>query len=170
MHHNRDNYKGNTLLELLLYMVLATIIIGILVALYSLLVRSRVENDVIQEVQAQAQIATEIINREIANSTGINSPTVANSGNSLSLAHLTPASDPTIFSLNQGQIIMTQGANPALAITANNMIVSNLTFINSTRAGTPGLITYEFTIDYRDNQDLPEKSFQKTYRTSVSLR
>lgn len=170
MHQNKKNLKANTLLELLLYLALSSIVIAVITGLYTLIVRARVENDTMIEVQSQAQIVTNIINREISNAQGINSPLIAASGTSLSLINSTASLDPTVFSLVSGQLTMTQGLNPSVPLTSEDMEITSLSFENNSIAGTPGIITYEFTIDNADSIDLPEKSFERTYRTSVNLK
>ncbi len=118
--------RGFTLIELILYIALITIILSALVPFAWNSVELGVKSATAQEVNANARYITERIKYEIRNATGINSV----SATSLSLATSTPGTNPTVIDLSGGNIRIKQGVGSAVAINSSNTVITLLTFTN----------------------------------------
>lgn len=140
--------NGFTLIELLLYVSLSAIILLAIVMFASSLLEARVRNQTVATVDQEGNRAVSLITQTVRNSIAINSPTIGTESAVLSLNTGIGGNDPTVFSLVNGAIMMTEGANPAVALTSNLVVISNLNFRNLSRPGTPGNVDVTFTVDH----------------------
>lgn len=122
----KKNQKGFTLIELILYVALVTIILSALVPFAWNTVETGVKSSVQQEVNANVRYISERIKYEIRNSTGINSV----SATSISLSTSTPVTNPTIIDLSGGNIRIKQGAGSPVNLNSVNTVINSLTFAN----------------------------------------
>lgn len=125
---NDKNEHGFTLIELILYIALITIVLSALVPFAWNTIETGVKSSVQQEVNANARFISERIKYEIRNATGINSVTAT----SISLATSTPATNPTVIDLAGGNIRIKQGVGSAININSANTVINSLTFTNYT--------------------------------------
>lgn len=165
----KDN-RGFTLVELLLYAALLSIIIFSVGIFLNLLLQSRTKNQVIAEVEQQGMLAMQRMTQVVRNSTLINSPATGASGSTLSVTMPQAVLSPTVFALSGGVITMTQGVAAAVGLTNDLVSVSGLTFSNLSRAGTPGTVRVQFTITYINNLGRNEYDYSKTFDSDASLR
>lgn len=63
-----------------------------------------------------------------------------------------------------------EGAAAAIPITNSKVLVSNLSFKNLSRPGTPGIVQISFTISRANPNGRNEYSYEKTFTTSVAVR
>jgi len=119
---------GFTLIELILYVALVTIVLSALVPFAWNMVQTGVKSAVAQEVNANARYISERIKYEIRSATGINSVT----SSSISLSTSTAGTNPTIIDLTGGNIRIKQGADSAVNLNSTNIVINNLTFTNYT--------------------------------------
>lgn len=145
------NKKAFTLIELILYVTLTSIILVGIGGVVPYVLEARLQNQIILEVEEQARFLTGFLGREIRNADGINSPGVGSSGTSLSLDVLSGVDDPTIVSLSGTNVEVTRGASAAVQLLNDRVNVTSLNFRNVTKADTPGAVRVEFTLEY-DNQ------------------
>lgn len=162
--------RGFTLVELLLYAAMLSIIIFSVGIFLSLLLQSRTKNQVIAEVEQQGVLAMQRMTQVVRNSTLINSPATGASGSTLSVTMPQAPSSPTVFALSGGVITMAQGMGATVGLTNNLVSVSGLTFSNLSRAGTVGTVRLQFTITYINNSGRNEYDYSKTFDSDASLR
>lgn len=162
--------SGFTLVELLLYVGLLSIVMFSAAVFLSLLLQSRTKNQVITEVEQQGVLAMQRMMQVVRNSTLINTPAVGASGSALSVNLPQAALSPTVFALSGGAITMTEGAGAAVSLTNNLVSVTGLTFSNLSRASTPGTVRIQFTISYINNSGRNEFDYSKTFDSDASLR
>src|SRR3989344_2245720 len=154
------NYqKGFTLIELLLYVAIASIIVFTTAYLLQFTLQSRVKNQTITEVEQEGAQVTQLITQTIRNGTAINSPTIGNSANSLSVNVITGANSPTVFDLSSGAVRIKEGASAAVNLTSSRVTVSSLDFQNLSRVDTPNTIRISFTISFTNSSGRNEYSF-----------
>ncbi|MCX6779853.1 MAG: hypothetical protein NT034_01580, partial [Candidatus Magasanikbacteria bacterium] len=79
MRNIQNNNQGFTLLELLLYVFVASAILLSIVALVALLIQSRVKNQTISMIEQQGAQIIQVVTQEINNAKVITAPTVGNS-------------------------------------------------------------------------------------------
>ena len=165
----KDN-RGFTLVELLLYVGLLSMVMFSAALFLSMLLQSRTKNQVVAEVEQQGVLAGQRIMQVVRNSTLINTPAVGASGSSLSVNMPQAALSPTVFALSSGVITMTEGAGTAVSLTNNLVSVTGLTFTNQSRASTPGTVRIQFTVSYINNSGRNEFDYSKTFDSDASLR
>ena len=164
-----SSLTGFTLIELLLYVgLISSIILAVSMFLFVML-QARVKNQTMAEVEQQGLQAMQIITQIIRNANAINSPTTGASAVSLSLAVVAP-NNPTAIDVSSGVLQITEGPNPAVALTNNRVIVSGLTFQNFSRPSTPGTIRISFTLTHVNSNNRSEYNFSKIFYGSGTLR
>ncbi|MBI4713620.1 hypothetical protein HY771_00310 [Candidatus Uhrbacteria bacterium] len=161
---------GFTLLELLLYVGISSIILlSISVFLFSL-IESRTKNQVIAEVEQQGAQVMQTIEQTARNAEAINSPTIGANASTLSLDVVTGGYDPTVFDLSSGVIRITEGAGSAVSLTNSRVTATSLTFYNLSRTSTPGIIRVQFTLTHINLEGRNEYTYSKTFVGSAALR
>lgn len=168
MKHTRRS-AGYTLIELLLYIAISSILLSSITVFAGLVVEARVKNQSIAEVDQQGARAMEIITQTIRNATSITAPAAGASANQLTLVVPTGALSPTVFNLSGSTLQITEGAGAAVALTTNEVQISNLTFKNVTRSGTPGIVQISFTVDRTNTSGRNEYTYQKVFTTSAEV-
>jgi type II secretory pathway component PulJ len=167
---NNKKTFGFTLLELLLYISLLSIVIFSISSFFNIVIQSRIKNKTILEVEYQGSRVIQIISQTIKNAQGINYPLPNNSGNSLSINTGEENNNQIIFTQSNRSIIIKQGENPEINLTSPLISVNNLNFRNLSRTGTYGNIYIEFTLEHKNNQKRKEYDYSKTFQTAISLR
>lgn len=162
--------KGFTLIELLLYVsIIGAVILSIAVFL-SLLMQSRVKNQIIAEVEQQGIQVMQIITQTGRNAEAITSPALGTSASTLTFDVPTVANDPTTFDLANGAIRITEGAGSPISLTNSQVTASGLTFQNLSRTNTPGTIRIKFTLTSVNPSGRNEYNYSKTFYDSATLR
>lgn len=162
--------KGFTLVELLLYVGISSIMLLIISVFLSLLIESRIKNQTVAEVEQQGLQVMEVITQIARNAESINAPAQSTSASSLSLDVIPVGNDPTVFDLAGGMIRMSEGAGLPVALTNARVFASGLIFQNLSLTGTPGTIRIQFTLTHINPANRNEYSFAKTFIGSASLR
>ena len=159
--------SGFTLIELLLYVSMLSIMMLSITMFLSLMLQSRVKEQVMSEVEQQGQLVMQEITQSVRNASAITAPTAGSAGTSLSVTVPAPNS-PTVFDLSAGVLRITEGAGSAVGLTNSKVTASSLLISNLSRASTPGVVRVEFTLTYNSTSTLSEYSYSKSFTTSVS--
>ncbi len=162
--------KGFTLIELLLYVSIIGTIVFASAGFLSLLMQTRVKNQVISEVEQQGMQVMQIITQTGRNAEIINSPSLGGSAASVSFGMITPVDSPTVFDLSSGVIRIKEGVGTAVSLTNSRITASGLSFQNLSRTGTPGTIRIQFTLTYNNSSGRNEYNFTKTFYETATLR
>lgn len=164
------NQKGFTLIELLLYVSIISVMLLVFSQFLSLLFQSRIKNQAILEVESQGtQIVTQI-SQIIRSADNINSPSAGSTASSASIDVYNASKDPTLFDLSSGTIRIKEGAGSYISLNNSKVTASSLTFKNLSRTGTPGIMTFQFTLTFLNPSLRNEYDYSKTYYGSASLR
>jgi len=167
----RNNKKGMTLLELILYISLVSVVLLAISGLIFSVLQSRVRNQVVSEVEEEGLITIQIISQAIRNAKNINSPSTGSAGASLSLASLDLLKDPTVFDSSGSVIRISEGSGTTVNLTSLSMVaVSNLSFKNLTPAESPGVISFSFVLTHINLSGRREYDYSKTFYGSANLR
>lgn len=161
--------SGFTLIELLLYIAISAMILLATSIILSMLLESRVKNQTIAEVEQQGIQIMQIITQTIRNSSVINSPAIGTSAPSLSLNTSLASTTPTVFDLSGGVVRIKEGINNVISLSNTKINISNLNFVNLSRAGTPGVIRISFTISAINLSNRNEYSFTKSFTGAAAL-
>lgn len=136
-----------TLVELLLYIVImSTLLLGI-TQFFMLMLDARVKNQTVNDVNQQGLFIMDSITHSIRNATSVTSPATGATGASLTLVVPTSSASPTVFDLNGTTLRIKEGVATAIALTNNDVEVTNLSFRNLSRSGTSAIVQVRFTLD-----------------------
>ncbi len=168
------NKRGFTLIETLIYI---TIIGGVMLAFVSFALHisdSRNKTYVVQEVQANARVALDLISQKIEAANGVNldSSTFALDPGVLSLSMASISLNPTVIdlSVDDGVLQINQGTSGAIPITSDEVRVTNLVFTNLTGGASKENIGVALTVEFNNFDGDVEFSYDQSLQTAVSLR
>jgi Tfp pilus assembly protein FimT len=161
---------GFTLIELLLYIGISALMLLLCTFFLSGLLESRIKNQIIFEVDAQGTQAMLTIAQTLRNADTVNSPTVGTVSPSLSVNTIVVANNPTIFDVLGGALRIKEGSAIPIQLTNSRVTISNLSFSNLSRVGTPGILRIQFTISASSTSTKNEYSYSKDFVSSASLR
>lgn len=162
--------KAFTLIEVLLYLSLSSIIVLIIASMWVTVTETRDRSEAMSTVNAEGQQLINTITQVIRNANSINTPTTGASGTSLSLAMGTPAINPTIIALSGSNVTLTEGATPAVTLNSQRVTVGALTFRNLTRPASSGVVRIELTLNYVNTTGKPSLNYSETFYATASLR
>lgn len=162
--------KGFTLVELLLYVALTTIMVGTISAFLFMTLQVRVKSQVISEVEQQGQQAVQRIAQVIRNATDITTPVQGASGSSVTLTVTPSGSSPTVFDLVAGTLRITEGTGSPTALTNDRVTASALTFSNLSRSASSHDLRIQFTLTAVNSSGRNEYDFTKTFITTAHVR
>lgn len=162
--------KGFTLVEMLLYLAILSIVVLAFSSFMFLSYTSRVKAAVIAEVEQQGSQTMSLITQNIRNAASITAPSPGSTSNVLTLTEYTGALSPTTFDQSVGVMRIREGASTAVNIISNRVTAPNLSFQNLSRPGTPGAVRIEFTLTYINPSSRGEYSYSKTFTSTASLR
>lgn len=160
--------KGFTLIEVLIYITIIGIVVSGFIVFALSINSSRAKTYVVQEVQANARVALDLISQKIRLADDVVIPTEGNSGSSLEIDM--PGPDPNLtFSVTGGVLGIAEGVGDPTPITSDEVDVSNLNFTNLAESGERDNIRVEITVEYR-NPESVEYEYSQSLQTAVSLR
>ncbi len=162
--------KGFTLIEMLLYMAILSIVILAFSSFLFLSYSSRIKATVIADVEQQGNQTMSIVTQNIRNAQSVTSPISGASANSLTVTEYSAPLSPTIFAQTGNKLQITEGSNSAVDISSNRVIVSGLSFQNLARPSTPGIVRIQFTLNHLNPDNLGEYTYSKTFTATASLR
>lgn len=162
--------SGFTLLELLLYLGISSIIILATSALVQVIFEARIKAQTVTEVEQQGQQAMQMMTQTLRNATGITSPAAGASAVSLTATVPTGSLSPTVMDLSGGQIRIKEGTGAATPITNSKVTVSGLTFKDLGPSTAASSVQIKFTVSYINNSGKNEYSYSKNYEIAASLR
>lgn len=164
--------SGMTLIEVLLYLSLLSVMVIAVSSFMSLSLQARVKGQTIGEVEQSSSQAMDIILDSIRSSKSITAPTRGNNTTSLNL--VMPGLSQTIdFRLTSGKIEMQKNGGGYSAITFDKLAITSLLFANKTKSssdGAPASITVSFTSDYINNTGRNEYTFGKNFQGTASQK
>lgn len=162
--------KGFTLVEVLLYAALSSVIIGSLAIFLHSSLQTKQKNVAIAEVESQGAFVSEKIRSAIANAQSVSSPARGASSTVLTLDMYDAEKNPTIISLSGSTLQIKEGANAAVALTSDRLVASAPTFTNLSTTSTIDSVKTRFNLHYVNPLNKAELDYQKTFYASASAR
>lgn len=157
--------KGISLVETIVYVGIFSLFVIGLAQFTATLSTTRLHTQGVLEVNDQGSQAIKLITQTLRNASSVNSPNVGSSASTLNLT-LDSVPGNTIFYENGGVLYINEGPGSPIELTNNKVVVSNLTFSNLSRAGTPNIIKISFTLTSTDARD----PYSVTFDGSGALR
>ncbi|MEI7451934.1 MAG: prepilin-type N-terminal cleavage/methylation domain-containing protein [Candidatus Falkowbacteria bacterium] len=165
------NKSGFTLLEILLYIAITSILMLAVSFFMAMLLEARIKNQTIAEVEQQGLQVMQIITQTTRNATIINAPSIGTSSSTLSVNTYITTTTPTVFYLASSTIRMTESSTAAVDLNNGRVLASNLLFLNLSRSSsTPGGVRIQFTLSSVNTSGRNEYNFTKTFISSAALR
>jgi len=162
--------RGLTLIELLLYVGLASALLLSVSLFLSLLLQARIKHQAIVEVDQQGVQALQLILQTARNAEDVTAPAQGASGASLALDVVPAAADPTVFDVAAGALRVREGGAAAVPLTNARVTASGFSVQNLSAPGTPGTVRVRFTLTYVSPSDRSEFRYEQTFVGSASLR
>ncbi|MBI3459074.1 prepilin-type N-terminal cleavage/methylation domain-containing protein [Candidatus Azambacteria bacterium] len=124
----QNSSTGFTLIEILIYTVLTSLIIGgFLVVVYQIIEsNSNLTNKII--VEQEADFLFHKIKWVLIGISSINNPLLGISGSILSVNKINSLENPFIFDLDSGSVRLKRGSSSPATLNSQNVIISNLSF------------------------------------------
>lgn len=165
-----DKTTGFTLIEMLLYIAIASTLILVVSLFTNTILGTRVKNQTINNVESQGAYVMQLLGQAIYNAESVNTPSTSAASVRLSLATSNASSNPTVFEINSGVLTLTEGASPAINLTNSHITISNLTFKNLESSGAPGSIHYSFDVSAATSSNRAEFNYEQSFSGAASLR
>ncbi len=162
--------QGFTIVEMLIYVGIFSVVAGALIAFIQITSQSRINNQVVLDVNDQSVFILKIITQDLRNASAINLPATSTSSNLLSINTAQASTSPTIFSISSGIVYRTQGNGQPIALNNNKIQISNLEFLNLSKSGTPGSVKVSFTAQDNFNTNSSQYNYSSNFYGSASLR
>jgi type II secretory pathway component PulJ len=160
------NRSGFTVMELLIFSAIFSVITITFIAILVAVTKVHVEQGSASEVNGQSQFLLQTLQTNIEQSSLIEMASDTASS-SLKLRMSTSSIDPTIVTLSNGIVYLTQGTSTAQALTTDKVAVSNLTFTKHANAnGAHDSVAIAFTISY--NTTNVNREFAQLLQTSIA--
>ena len=169
MKNNRRS--GFTLIEVLLYLAILSVVALLLSAFLPTVIEARVKHKAIEEVESQGMQAMSVMLQSVRNASSIAAPAVGASGTTLNLVMASSTINPTIFDLTAaGTLRLKEGSALAMPLTNQRVTTTALTFTNASATSTSGLVTIRLTLAYATSSARQMYVYQKTFYGSASLK
>lgn len=166
----RKSGAGFTLIEIILYLTLTTIMISILGGIGVNVLLSNAKAHAREEVGYNAHFVFEKIERVIHEAESITGPTGNATSSTLTLTMSDAEKDPTVVTVTEGVVTITKGIGPALALTASEVTVTDLTFSDVSFPGMSPSVRIEMTIEAFNPEGRKAYEARETLYTTVNLR
>ncbi len=173
----RYSNAGFTLVEMLVYVAILTIILALVVGLMWNLIRSYTRYRVEREISTNVREAMNYMIREIKSAQGVYASTSVFTSHpgqlSLETRVSVPADETTTFIdfyIDNGQLLIKREGQDPFVITSDRVSVSNLVFTNFTNPTIGELVRLDLTIEHRENTSRFEFQAQQSLTSSAALR
>lgn len=159
--------KGNSLVELIIYMSLFLLLLFGVTYFLKIFINSRARIETVKEVFQRGIQIEQIFDHTIRKAQKIEFPGRGNSGDELRLEMDDNGVNPTVFSLENGVLKIKEGNQNSVNLGREKIIIKNLEFKNASYANTPGVAEYSFLAEYDGSGGV---SYAERFSGSISLR
>lgn len=157
--------KAYTLVEVLLYISLVSVVLMMIMAFMNMMESARARNEVVSEVDQQGSQILDILLSEIEKSEVMTVPAMSQTSTQLVLDD---GGSTISVDLNGSNIEVTDG--DTYQLNNNNVQVSNLSFVNLSPTPTNQNIQIQFDLSYLSSNNRSEYDYTQTYRTSTTIK
>lgn len=160
-----EKSKGYTLIELLIFVAIFTVVIGAFVSVLVISVRLQGRQSSAGSVQQESTALLQQLQYYVQNSSLINIP-IDTSTSTLSLRMSSSSLDPTTITVASGTIYLKQGNGTTTSLTSSRVVISNLSFIRHTNPPSHDTVSISFTTAY--NTQNIQQLFTQSFQTAVT--
>ena len=162
--------KGFTILELLLYIGILSVVIFSIAFFIQMMMSARLKSQTIAEVEQQGQQVMQKITQVIRNANSITAPTAGASGASLTIDVYDAGKDPTVFDVALNVLRIKEGAAAVIPLTSSRVNATGFSVHNLSRASTAGTVRIQFTLTHVNTSQKNEFEYSKTFYGSANIR
>jgi len=163
----KKNISGFTMMETVVYLAIVGIVATAFISFSLTIVSIRNKNYAQEETEANIRAVINLISQKIREADDVVLP--ASGGQDTALVLDNGVNPEITFNLDDGQIMMTEGAGQAIAITSNEIDASVLEFSNLAQSGDKDSIKINLTFDFKNNDSL-DYEHSSSIQTAISLR
>ena len=166
------NNKGFTLMEVLVYVAVLTIIILAVSSFFLWAIRSNTKTKALRETLDNTRRVMEIMTYEIKEAKSIYTPTTTSTQLSLETTHYSPEGEKTSyidFYLCDTQLCLKKESQDPITLTSDSVEINNLLFRRIVSGESPS-IQIDLTINYKNPQGRPEYQASVNLVSTVALR
>lgn len=162
--------RGFSLLELIIYIGILSLMVVILAGSFVSLTRGRTQSESRVEVESNARFALERISQDIWTASSLVTPILSTASSTLSLS---VAGTSVVYDVVNGVLRRTVNAGTAEALTSSRVVVDPPTFTRlenyqSTLLATTTSVQVSMTV--RSASAAPESVYSTTLRSTIDLR
>lgn len=162
--------SGFTLIELILYVGIASTMLLLVSLFVGTVLEARVKAQATMEVNEQGRAALARILQTTRNAEAVLSPIAETSNATLSLDTYAAAAEPTVVDISSNALRIREGSGNPVALTNSRAHISAFFAENLSRPGTPGTIRVQFTITHVNPSGRAEYDVQQIFTGSATLR
>lgn len=163
--------KGLSLLEMLLYVTISSVILLSLSVFLGFFLSQRVKSQSMSDVNQQGLQIMQLVSQTIRNARSVDAPLVGASSTSLIISVSDPLLSPTIFDISNGVVRIKEGSGNYIPLTNSHIKISSLVFYNMSSTSSPDrIIRISFMVDHNNPSQRNEYSFSKQFNGSATLR
>lgn len=170
MMMNKQQLRGFTLIELVLYFGVASLLFVSITTILLLLIQGQVKQQSIAEVEQQGVFAMNYMMRAIENADSITAPISGVSDTSLELVAVDAADDPIVFQEASGVLQVSIGGGTFEDLTSNTVTLSDLQFTNLSPDSSTEIVQITFTLERTNSSGRQEYVYSKEFQTSSAVR
>jgi prepilin-type N-terminal cleavage/methylation domain-containing protein len=176
MNMNMPRDKGFTLLEMLIYVFVLSLVISVVVSSFLWIVRAQASVAASKEVVESTRAALTILENEIKEAESIYTPTSSSSTPpqvSLETRRNPPLGEDTTyvdFFLCGTRLCMKRESQSAVALTSERVVIQNLTFERVETASSVPSVQVVFDASFNNPRNRPELNITLQIQTTISQR
>lgn len=158
--------KGYTLVELLIFIAIFTVVIGAFISMLVISLRLQARQSSAGSVQQESTALLQQLQYYVENSSLVNIP-IDTSTTTLSLRMSSTTLDPTTVTVSaSGTVYLKQGSGTSTALTSNRVKVTGLTFVRHTNPPSHDTVSISFTM--ANNSPNIQQLFSQSFQTAIT--
>lgn len=169
--HSRkpDGRRGFTLLELLIYIAIISVVLIVATKLSSQVLAVKAKSTALSEVNRNARFVMDRIVTEVGEADAIAAGTVfgTNPGR-LELTVTDLGNSPTVFAVTDGTLTVQLGSGPALPLTSSQVTVTGFTLQDMSRQ--PGTRSVAVSLELQYRSDVSEYSAKTSTQATARIK
>jgi len=139
--------RGFTLIETLLYLALTTGMIGVLGGVGVAVLANNAKGYVLEELGYNGHFILEKIVTAVHSADSIDGPINNATSSTLTLTMPDVAKDPTVFTVSNGVVTISEGGNPPAPLSTGGVRITDLIFRDVSYPDSSDLVRIEMTVE-----------------------
>ncbi|OGG65097.1 hypothetical protein A3I99_03920 [Candidatus Kaiserbacteria bacterium RIFCSPLOWO2_02_FULL_45_11b] len=164
------NQRGFTLIEILLYMALSTILVVLIGGIGANVFSGFVKVKAAEELRYNTQFVTEKIRDLVSQADSISTPVAGESSSALTLRMSDVSKDPTVIEVVDGRVTLLEGVGELQFISGTDVDVFGVEFSNITYDEGVGSLRVILEMGLRNPEDRTIYFASSTIYTTVNLQ